>query len=143
MQQADDDLVAAAGVLRAVKGGDEACGEIHCHLVVAETGNGQHGHAVDVVHGAKYAAAGEVGGEVKAGQILVGALLAVAADTAHDEGRIALLQALVVEPGTLERLLAPVGYEDVAAAMSFSTTSRPASVLVFKVMNFLPVFSRV
>ncbi len=74
VEQGDDDAVALAGLLGAVQGRQHAGGQVQAHLVVAEAGDGQHGQGVLIEQGAQHTAAGKEGGEVEAGEILVGAL---------------------------------------------------------------------
>lgn len=81
--------------------------------MVAEAGNGQHGQGVLVKQGAQHAAAGKEGGEVEAGEILVGALFAVAGDEAVHQRGILGVEGVVVQTRLLQGVLTPVGDEDV------------------------------
>ena len=113
MEQGDDDAVALAGLLGAVQGRQHAGGQVQAHLVVTEAGDGQHGQGVLIEQGAQHAAAGKEGGEVEAGEILVGALLAVAGDEAVHQGGVLGVEGIVVQACLLQGVLAPVGDEDV------------------------------
>ena len=81
--------------------------------MVAEAGDGQHGQGVLIEQGAQDAAAGKESGEVEAGQVLVGALLAVAGHEAIHQPGVLRVERLVVQAGLLQGVLAPVGDEDV------------------------------
>ena len=81
--------------------------------MVAEAGDGQHGQGVLIEQGAQDAAAGKESGEVEAGQILVGALLAVAGHEAVHQPGVLGVERLIVQTGLLQGVLPPVGDEDV------------------------------
>lgn len=101
-----------------------------------------HGQGVLIEQGAQDAAAGKESGEVKTGQVLVGALLAVAGDEAVHQFGVAGVERLIVQTGLLQGVLPPVGDEDVRLGDELLQASRPAGVLVFRQTQVLPAFSR-
>ena len=96
VEQGDHHTVADAGLAGAVQGRQHAGGQVHTHLVIAKAGDGQHGQGVLVKQRAQNAAAGEEGGEIEAGQILVRALLAVAGHEAVDQLGILGVERIIV-----------------------------------------------
>ena len=92
---------------------EDAGGQVHSDVVVAGSRDDVHGQAALLAKRLQVAAAGEEGGEVESGQVLVRSLLAVSRADRVDELGEALFQALVVEALALERALAPVCDEDV------------------------------
>lgn len=110
--------------------------------MVAEAGDGQHGQGVLVKQGAQDTAAGKESGEVEAGQVLVGALLAVAGHEAVHQFGVAGVERLVVQTGLFRGFCRQLVMKISASAMSFSSASRPAGVLVFRQTQVLPAFSR-
>ena len=113
VEQGDHHTVADAGLAGAVQGRQHAGGQVHTHLVIAKAGDGQHGQRVLVKQCAQNAAAGEEGGEIEAGQILVRALLAVAGHEAVDQLGILGVERIIVQTRLLQGVLTPVGDEDV------------------------------
>ena len=113
VEQRHHHAVALAGLTGAVQRRQNTAGQIHAHLMVAEAGDGQHGQGVPVKQGAQDAAAGEERRKVEAGQVLVGALLAVAGHEAVHQLGVAGVQRVIVQRRLLQGVLAPVGDEDV------------------------------
>ena len=113
MEQGHHNTVALTAGLGAIQSAQNTGSQIDAHLMIAEAGDGQHGDGLLVKQGAQHAAACEEGSVVEAGQILVGALLAVAGDeTVHQSG-VLLMEGLVVEAGLLQGVLTPVGDKDI------------------------------
>ena len=113
VEQGHHHAVADARLPGAVQSRQHTGGQIHTHLMVAEAGDGQHGQGVLVKQGAQNAAAGEEGGKIEAGQILVGPLLTVAGHEAVHQLGVLGVERFVVQTGLLQRVLPPVGDEDV------------------------------
>ena len=113
MEQGHHHAVALPRLAGAVQRRQNTAGQIHAHLMVAEAGDGQHGQGVPVKQRAQNTAAGEERREVEAGQILVGALFAVAGHEAVYQSGIAGVQRVVIQPRLFQGVLTPVGDKDV------------------------------
>ena len=114
MLQSAGDVVALAGLLAALECGKDASNQEHGALVIAVAVGRDHGGVALVNRGAENAAAAHVAGNVKAGSVLFGALLAIAKAVAHDQARELLVQGFPVEAHLGQRLGAGVGDEDVS-----------------------------
>ena len=113
VEQGDHHAVANARLAGAVQGRQHTGGQVHTHLMVAEAGDGQHGQGVLIEQSAQDTAAGKESGEVEAGQVLVGALLAVAGHEGIHQLGVLGVERLIVQTGLFQRVLPPVGDEDI------------------------------